>query len=59
MSEEIKREPGYYWCYGNKCYQNKRWKIYWWSGHMFWEDGDDFSEDCFEEIDERQITREE
>lgn len=53
------REPGYYWCYGNKCYQTKRWKIYWWDGHMFWEDGDDFSEDCFEEIDERQIKREE
>ncbi len=50
------RVHGYYWCFGNKCYHQKTWKIYYWNG-MFWEDVDDFSEDCFEEIDEKQIIR--
>ena len=53
------RERGYYWCFGNKVYGSKRWNIYWWDGGYFWEEGDDFSEDCFEKIDERQIVREE
>lgn len=54
---KIERETGYYWCYGNSCYHRKTWRIYWWSGSMFWEEGDDFSEETFEKIDERQIVR--
>jgi hypothetical protein len=53
------REFGYYWVFGNACFPNKIWKIYYWDGDYFWNDGDDFSEDCFEEINERQIVRNE
>jgi len=51
------REEGYYWVYGNKCFPIKSWKIYYWDGNYFWDDGDDFSEDVFGEIDEEQIVR--
>jgi hypothetical protein len=52
------RDKGYYWVFGNKCFpESKRWSIYYWDGNYFWNDGDDFSEDTFEEIDERKIVR--
>lgn len=52
------REIGYYWVFGNKCFpENKNWNIYYWDGNYFWNDNDDFSEDTFEEIDERKIIR--
>ena len=52
------RENGYYWVFGNKCFpESKKWNIYYWNGYSFWNDGDDFSEDTFEEIDERRIVR--
>jgi hypothetical protein len=53
------RKEGYYWVYGNKCFPNKIWKIYYWDGHYFWNDGDDFGEDSFENIDEQEIVRDE
>lgn len=52
------RKEGYYWVYGNKCFPLKKWDIYYWDGHFFWNDGDDFGEDCFENIDENIIVRE-
>jgi hypothetical protein len=58
--EEInqKRKNGYYWVFGNKCFpENEKWKIYYWDGHYFWNDGDDFDADTFKEIDERRIVR--
>jgi hypothetical protein len=52
------RERGYYWCYNNKVYKDvDKWRIHFWDGANFWDDGDDFSEDCFERIDEREIVR--
>jgi len=52
------REIGYYWVFGNKCFPEKKaWDIYFWDGHYFWNDGDDFSADVFEEIDECRIVR--
>lgn len=52
------RNTGYYWCYNNKVYKDAdKWRIYYWDGNNFWDDGDDFSADCFEQIDEREITR--
>jgi hypothetical protein len=52
------RLKGYYWCYNNKVYRDTdNWRIYFWDGSMFWEDGDDFDESCFEFIDEKQIVR--
>lgn len=53
------RKEGYYWVYGNKCFPNKIWKIYYWDGYYFWNGGDDFGEDSFEKIDEREIVRDE
>jgi hypothetical protein len=52
------RKLGYYWCYNNKVYKDTdKWRIYYWDGNNFWDDGDDFSTDCFEQIDEREIKR--
>lgn len=52
------RAQGYYWCYNNKVYKDTdHWRIYYWDRNNFWDDGDDFTEDCFEKIDENQITR--
>jgi hypothetical protein len=51
------RKEGYYWTYGNKCFDIKEWSIYYWNGNYFWADGDDFSEECFEQIDEKEIVR--
>jgi hypothetical protein len=54
------RTNGYYWCHNNKVYKDAdKWRIYYWDGNNFWDDGDDFSEDCFETIDEETIERKE
>ena len=52
------REQGYYWVRKLKWSNVDRWFIAYWDGHYFWNDGDDFSQDCLEEIDEKQIIRE-
>ena len=54
---KIMRERGYYWCKGNSCYgaDDVRWRILFWDGHWFWEEGDDFSEDVFIEINENRL----
>ena len=51
------REPGYYWCKGNSCYveQDMKWRILFWDGHFFWDDGNDFSDDVFLKIDEIRL----
>jgi hypothetical protein len=54
-----KREEGYYWTYGNKCFDVKSWSIYYWDGNYFWNGNEDFSEDSFEMIDEKEIKRDE
>ncbi len=51
------REIGYYWVYGNKCFEVKKWGIYYWDGRYFWNGNEDFSEDSFEMIDETEISR--
>lgn len=51
------RESGYYWVFGNKCFSEKHWDVYYWDGHYFWRGDEDFNEDTFEEIDERRIVR--
>jgi hypothetical protein len=53
-----KRKEGYYWTFGNKCFEIKTWSIYYWDGNCFWNGNEDFSEDSFERIDEREIKRE-
>lgn len=51
------REKGYYWCKGNSCYgkDDAKWRILYWDGNFFWEEGDDFSEDVFLEINEEKL----
>lgn len=51
------RERGYYWCKGNRCYgaDDVKWRILFWDGYNFWEDGDDFSEGVFIEIHEERL----
>lgn len=51
------RERGYYWCKGNRCYgkDDVTWRILYWDGHMFWEEGDDFSEEVFIKIHEERL----
>ena len=52
------RDKGFYWFFGYKCCpESKMWSIYYWDGYYFWNSGDDFSEDNFDEIDERKIVR--
>ncbi len=58
VEEKKVREEGYYWVYGNKCFSNKVWSPYYWDGNFFWKGDEDFSEDCFEKIDEKRIVRE-
>jgi len=52
-----KRKEGYYWTFGNKCFEIKNWSIYYWDGNYFWNGNEDFSEDSFEIIDETEIKR--
>ena len=52
-----KRNLGYYWVYGPTWADRKRWMIYYWDGNYFWNGGEDFSEDCFIEVDENKLTR--
>lgn len=56
MLNIMDREIGYYWV---KWKESENWFISYWCGNAFWVNGDDFSEDCFGEIDERQIKRQE
>lgn len=49
------RELGYYWVYGNKCFDLRNWQIYYWDGNYFCKGSEDFSEDCFEKINESRI----
>jgi len=51
------REVGYYWVYGNKCFDNDLWVVLYWDGDYFWAGNEDFSADVFKEIDERRIVR--
>lgn len=48
------RAIGYYWCYNCKLFNSKTWKIYFWTGHYFW-NGEDYSGDCFELVNEEMI----
>lgn len=50
------REVGCYWVYGNKCFDVKKWDIYYWDGFGFWKGDEDFSEDCFDMVDDREVT---
>lgn len=52
----IERNPGYYWVHG-LTWGNPSWFITQWRGNMFWSDGDDYSEDCFIEINKNIILR--
>jgi len=58
LSDMKTRKEGYYWTFGNKCFEVKRWSIYYWDGRYFWNGNEDFSEDSFEMIDETEIKRE-
>lgn len=51
------REEGYYWTYNNQCWDVISWEIYYWDGHYFWRGDEDFGEDTFEKIDEKQINK--
>ena len=51
------RNNGYYWTYGNICFDSKCWSISFWDGNYFWCHGDDFGEENFEIIDENEIVR--
>lgn len=53
----MKRETGYYWCKLKYSALREVWAIYYWSGGFFWNGDMDYSEDCFDEIDEHPIIR--
>lgn len=61
VQERMKRQDGYYWVQFSKELQNSgftnQWVIARWGGTYFWLHGDDYSADCFSEIDETPITR--
>lgn len=55
----MKRENGYYWCFGVSWHDVKHWAIYWWDGNYFWNGDEDLGEESIEKIDEKQIVRNE
>jgi hypothetical protein len=53
----MERNEGFYWVKGFKWDEYPRWFVAHWMLDGWWYDNDDFSDDCFVEIDEKMIVR--
>ncbi len=55
----MERKEGYYWVYlfspNNFSYEG--WNVARWDCSSFWYDGQPYNENCFSQVDERQIVR--
>ena len=56
---KMKRKEGYYWVYlfSPKNFSYEGWNVARWDGSSFWYDGHPYNENCFSQVDERQIVR--